>query len=249
MEVAVLCAYCGQPGADEEDHVIGRQFFPPEVRYRGNLPKVPCCGPCNRRKQRIEDGPAVLFQFGHDSEASRRVLTRRVPKTLSKNRRLHASLRGGLEEVLVRCPSGLVVPSLAITLSPRELADSHAWFQLVTRGLYCFEFKAPLPDDHTIHLLRPTDDRFNVFTELIRNDRNHRIRSLAAGEFQYAVANNKADAVSLWLYAFKSINMLALTLAPGCAPNFRRQIAAAAIEWVEAGSALRCKMEPRKGSA
>jgi len=230
----VLCAYCGRLGADEEDHVVARQFFPAEERYRGNLPKVACCGCCNRKKQRVEDGPAVLFQFGHASEASRHVLTRRVPRTLNKNRRLHASLRQGLQDVLVRHPSGLVVPGLGIALSPRELADSHTWFQLVTRGLYRFEFNATLPTDHTVHLLRPVDDRFNVFIDLIRNDRRHKTRVFADGEFTYAVANNDGDKVSLWLYAFKSISILALTLAPDCPPDLRLRIGA--IEWSEPGA-------------
>jgi 5-methylcytosine-specific restriction endonuclease McrA len=57
----IVCAYCGQPGANERDHVIAKQFFPPNQLYRGNLPQVPSCGACNRRKQRVEDGPAVLF--------------------------------------------------------------------------------------------------------------------------------------------------------------------------------------------
>jgi 5-methylcytosine-specific restriction endonuclease McrA len=64
----ILCAYCGLPGADESDHVIARQFFPPEHAYRGGLPQVPSCGTCNRKKQRVEDGPAVLFQFGAGAE-------------------------------------------------------------------------------------------------------------------------------------------------------------------------------------
>ena len=230
-----MCAYCGRLGADEEDHVVARQFFPPQERYRGNLPKVPCHAQCNRQKQRVEDGPAVLFQFGHGSVASRHVLTRRVPRTLAKNRRLHASLRQGLQEVLVRHPSGLVVPALGISLNPRELTDSYAWFQLVTRGLYYFEFHTPLLADHTVHLLRPTDDRFNIFTDLLRSDRQHRIRAFADGEFQYAVARNGGDGLSLWLYAFKSINMPALTLAPDCRADLRSQIGA--IEWRPPGVA------------
>jgi hypothetical protein len=229
-----LCAYCSQSGADEEDHVVARQFFPADQRYRGSLPKVPCHGYCNREKQRVEDGPAVLFQFGHDSDASRHVLTRRVLGTLAKNRRLHTSLRQGLQEVLVRHPSGLVVPALGIALSTRELADSHAWFRLVTRGLYYFEFRVPLAVDHTIHLLRPTDHHFNVFIDLIRSDRQQRTRAFAGGEFQYAVANNVGDGVSLWLYAFKSINMLALTLSPGCPSDLRSRIGA--IEWPTPGA-------------
>lgn len=99
----------------------------------------------------------------------------------------------------------------------------------MTRGLYHFEFGAPLAADHTVHILRPIDDRFNVFVDLIRNDRRHRTRAFADGQFKYAVANNDGDGVSLWFYAFKSINILALTLAPGCPSDLRSRIGA--IEW------------------
>ena len=58
-----ICTYCGESGADEEDHVIARQLFPPEQKFRANLPKVPSCGKCNREKQQVEDIVGVLFQF------------------------------------------------------------------------------------------------------------------------------------------------------------------------------------------
>lgn len=219
------CAYCALPGADEKDHVIARQFFPPDHAFRGGLPQVPSFGTCNRRKQRAEDGPAVLFQFDHEIEASRRVLTERVPRTLVKNRRLHTSLRQGLQEVLVRLPSGIFVPALGINLDPRELTDSYTWFQFVTRGLYCFEFNTPLPADHSIHLIRPTDERFNEFTKLIIRDSNYQKRSLARGEFQYACTSNQNEEMSLWFYEFKSINIIALSLSLACPANIKSFIA------------------------
>jgi hypothetical protein len=142
---------------------------------------------------------------------------------------LHTSLRQGLQEVLVRLPSGIVIPALGIHLSPRELSDSYAWFQFVTRGLYCFEFGVPLPADHSIHLLRPTDERFNVFTELILRDHNHQKRSLASGEFRYTFVSNRVEEISLWFYAFKSINIFALTLSAACPADMKSAIAG--IEW------------------
>ena len=225
----ILCAYCGLPGADEKDHVIARQFFPPDHAYRAGLPQVPSCGTCNRKKQRVEDGPAVLFQFGDGSEASGRVLTERVPRTLAKNRRLHRSLRQGLQDVLIRLPSGIIVPGLGIRLSPRELNDSYAWFQFVTRGLYCFEFGGPLPVDHSIHILWPVDERFNVFTELILRDPAHQKRTFAWEEFRYAFASNRDEEISLWFYIFKSIQIFALTLSTTCLASIKASIAE--IEW------------------
>jgi len=143
---------------------IARQFFPAKQIYRGNLPKVPACAKCNSAKQRVEDGPGVIFQFGHSSDASRTLLLTQVSRRLQKNKRLHRSLRRALGEVIVKLPSGLLIPSLAITLSPRELADMWAWFHYVAQGLYYFELRTILPADHTIHLVKPTTfEQFVIF--------------------------------------------------------------------------------------
>src|SRR5262249_32344047 len=118
----LACSYCGEP-ATESDHVIARQFFPAAQVYRGGLPQVPACRTCNGAKQKVEDGPGVIFQFGHSGEASRQLLLTRVRRTFHKNRRLHEALRRSLRKVLVKRSSGVLVPSLAFTLSPRELSD------------------------------------------------------------------------------------------------------------------------------
>jgi len=131
--------------------------------------------------------------------------------------------------VLVRYPSGVVVPALGISLSAREFSDTHAWFVFVTRGLYSFEFKIALPSNHGVHLIRPTDDHFVVFDELLRRDPNYQMRTLAAGEFRYLFASNRREGISLWLYEFKSISMFALTLPPSCPDDLKSRIAA--IEW------------------
>ena len=169
------------------------------------------------------------LQFGDGSDASGRVLTERVPRTLDKNRRLHNSLRQGFQEVLLRLPSGIVVPSLGIHLSPREHSDCYTWFQFVTRGLYCYEFKIPVPGDHSIHLFWRKDDYFNRFRQMIHHNLNHQMRRFAGGEFQYAFALNQIEEMSLWLYSFKSINVLALTLSAACPESVRSFVAK--IEW------------------
>lgn len=225
-----LCTYCGQPGASEDDHVIARQFFPDDERYRGALPKVPSCGPCNRAKQRTEDIAGVVFQFGDDSEASRRVLLDRVPRTLAKNRRLHQSLRQGLEDFLVRTPAGVLVPASAINLKPPELRHLHRWFQFVARGVFRAEIGAPLTQDHTVHLLHPAHEGFKVFYDLLFGARSLGRRQFADGHFQYAFASNAADAVSMSFVKFKSVNMFALTLPPALS-ELRARIASA--EWKE----------------
>ncbi len=224
------CAYCGDLPATEADHVIARQFFPADQAYRGGLPQVPACRTCNGAKQKVEDGPAVIFQFGHSSEASRQLLLARVRRTLQKNRRLHGSLRRSLRKVLVKRPSGVLVPSLAFTLSPRELSDIWAWFRYVAKGLYYFEFCSVLPADHTIHLVKPaTFEHFVILRDLIVRDSKRQAREYASGELRYVYTHNQAEQLTMWLLAFKSIEMFWLTVGPFSAAVVPTQLAD--IEW------------------
>jgi hypothetical protein len=208
---SAACAYCSHP-ATEPDHIIARQFFPTEQIYRGGLPQVPACRTCNGAKQKVEDGPGVIF---HPSEASRQLLLTRVRRTLRKNRRLHVALRRSLRNVVVKRPSGVLVPSLALTLSPRELSDIWAWFRYVARGLYYFEFSRVLPTDHTIHLVKPaTFEHFVILRDLILRDSRRQVREYAAGELRYVYTYNEAEQLTMWLLAFKSIDMFWLTVGP-----------------------------------
>jgi hypothetical protein len=239
LKQSFACAYCGDP-ANESDHVIARQFFPADQVYRGGLPQVPACRTCNGAKQKVEDGPGVIFQFGHSSEASRQLLLTRVPRTLQKNRRLHGALRRSLRDVVIKRQSGVLVPSLAFMLSPRELSDIWDWFQYVARGLYYFEFCQILPTDHTIHLVKPaTFEHFASLRDLIVRDPKRQAREYAAGEFRYVYTYNEAEQLTMWLLAIKSIDMFWLTV--GSASAAVVPVLLADIEW----KAPRCNREDR----
>ncbi len=226
------CAYCGGPLGETDDHVIARQFFPAENRYRSGLPQVPACPKCNGAKQRVEDGPGVILQFGHSSDASMKLILGRVRRTLAKNNRLRQSLRASLRDTTLTQPDGFKVPGMVITLSPRELADLWAWFRYVARGLYCFELGAVLPADHTIHLVKPTSYKhFVVLRDLIFRVANRQSREYAAGELRYAFARNDAEQLTMWLLAFKSIEMFWLTVGPSSAAAVPPLLAG--IEWTE----------------
>lgn len=224
------CTYCGRASAPEEDHVIARQFFPPEHIFRGDLPKVPACGECNRRKQRIEDTVAVYLQFGHSSSASAGVLQNRIPRTLRKNLRLLRSLKMALRQILVRRESGVLVPALAFKLDDQVLTQVHDWFCIVTRGLYRHESGVNLPENHSVHLVKPTKwQQYNGLLNMILGDSQHVRRSLAHGEFQYAFAISRVDPISAWLFSFKSVEVFVATLGPECPETLRRSIAE--VEW------------------
>ena len=68
-----------------------------------------------------------------------------------------------------------------------------------------------------------------MFTELILRDQKRQRRSLASGEFRYTFVANRVEEISLWFYAFKSINIFAFTLSPACPTDMKAEIAG--IEW------------------
>lgn len=205
--------------------MIARQFFPRDPVFRAGLPKVPSCPACNRAKQRVEDTAAVTLQFGHASDASRQVLTQRVPRTLRRNSRLLRALRDGLRRAWVRQPSGLAIPGLVVKLNRRVLGDLRRWYEFIAKGLYRFELGVPLPSVHLLYLVKPaTVEQFQVFHHrILACDRSQR-RSFANGEFRYLYGLVKEEEVSLWLIIFKSVEVVAVTLGPDAPDDLRRKM-------------------------
>jgi hypothetical protein len=202
-----VCAYCSSAPGKEDDHVIARQFFPPEQTYRGNLPKVPSCANCNRAKQRAEDTVGVYLPFGHASPASRQVIEDRIPRTLAKNERLARSLRRGARRT----------PQLVFELDDNVVAHIHDWFTFLTKGLYRHETGEPLPNAHSIHLLKPAmKKQYETLLNPLRRDSRHVRRAFAQSEFRYHFAISRVDPISGWLFAFKSADVFAVTLGPSC---------------------------------
>lgn len=171
----------------------------------------------------------MILQFGHESEGSRRVLAERIPRTLQKNQRLARSLQSGMERILVRRESGVLVERLGIRLTTRDLADFHTWFCMVTRGFYHYETGTVLPVDHDLFLIRPvSSEQARTLLGTIQRVLGHKQRSLAGGEFKYAFAVGRQERLSAWYYAFKSVDMYAVTLGPDCPSVLREQIEAIA---------------------
>jgi hypothetical protein len=223
------CTYCGKQSSCEDDHVIARQFFPPEQKFRSNLPRVPSCGECNRAKQRVEDIVGVLFQFGHASEASGKVLNQRVARTLAKNKKLAKSLRKGLQKRWIKLPSGIVIQGLAIEMTMEHLRAAKTWFCFIVKGLYRYELKIIFPPLHFLYLIKPSKEQFISFRDIILNTTNHKKRVYANGEFKYIYATNSNEDLSLWIYCFKSIIVVAVTIGPKCPIDIVNKIKK--IEW------------------
>jgi hypothetical protein len=212
-----MCAYCADNPAREEDHVIARQFLPNEFVYRDKLPTAPACSRCNRLKQKYEDSAGAILQFGHDSDASRKVLDQRVGKTLRKNARLFRALRDGMHREWLPDKTGSILQErLVIHINSEELFYINQWFGFITKGLYHFEMKAVLPKEYKVYLLKPaTQEEFDAWATFILDTKNPQEKTVANCEFKYIFARNAEDsAFTIWLFVFKSVEVLAFTLSP-----------------------------------
>jgi len=220
-KIAMTCVYCGVDTATEREDVLAKQFFPPEQRYRGDLVKVPACGNCNRTKQKMEDSAGIFFQFSDATPALEAVLEKRALRTFKKNERLKRAFQQGCHWLWVQLESGVLVKRLAIQLTQEESYHINEWFKFLTKGLFYYEFKEILPKDHLIYLLKPIDyHQFRFYLDFILNSHNHRSRSLANGEFRYIMASNDKDGLSIWMFFFRSVEMVAVTASPELPANF-----------------------------
>ncbi len=65
----------------------------------------------------------------------------------------------------------------------------------------------------------------------IRQAPEHTVRQFAQGEFKYMVAVGPNDPVSLWLVAFRSIDIAGVTVGPSCPPLLDRFLES--VSWQE----------------
>ncbi len=213
-----VCVYCLAPlTRRQKEHVIARQFFPKEPRWRDDLVTVPSCGRCNQEKQRVEDILGVLMPIGDTSEGARRVLQERVPRTLAKNRVLHRSLSESRVSFWLRHSSGILEHRRVLELSPWHQRAYYTWYQFVIKGLFWKETRYPLPAGFEIGLIKPTPGPMTSFLKDVfrRVAPMVRKRSLADGEFVYAFALADSQPVSLWWIRFRSTDMAVVTRPPG----------------------------------
>lgn len=107
------CAYCAVAGiSDTGDHVLSREFV--AVEHRGEIPKVPACGPCNTKKSALETYCTAVLPFGGRHAFASENLTANVPKRLARHPKLHRSLSVGQSRVWSRESSGLLVNTMTV---------------------------------------------------------------------------------------------------------------------------------------
>lgn len=194
-----VCAYCGQNTSTGPDHVIARQFFP--QGERPDIPKVPACDACNKRKSDLELYFTALLPFGSNHPSGQAVLKEDVSKRLDKNRKLARELNflagyswGGNE-------SGIIVPSLEL---PVEEALLEELFSMICQGLLFHHFKARIGPDNFVKVAALTEYGEEKFkSEHFPSTEGNVWDDLGPGVFQY-VGKQGVDypELSMWLMRF-----------------------------------------------
>jgi hypothetical protein len=128
----VTCYICVEPGADTDDHIIPRAFFPPP--RPGNLITLRAHYSCHNRLAE-EYVRVILAGLSDASTAAQRLNTGAVARSLQRNDPLRADLFAGLiRRAEIRTPAGLIVGT-----APAVRFDRDRFYPLmekIVRGLY-----------------------------------------------------------------------------------------------------------------
>ena len=190
-----LCVYCRDRNSTTADHVFPREFF--QIEERDSLPKVPSCEECNNKKSQIEHYLTAVLPFGATHKNANKALSIDTAKRLSKNKKLHDSLKEMFTHKLINDSEDGVRNAMIIPINPDKIHDFCAYVGL---GLLWHHWKIYLPENFSYRVFTPSghgmkyiDSLFNLTTEL----RVHEI--LGNKTIQYkGIASETDNGISVW---------------------------------------------------
>jgi hypothetical protein len=174
------CAYCVGNLPSEPDHIFARGFFLPEDR--NNLPKVPACRECNKKKSDLEHYLTAVLPFGarHDSAIDN--LTKMVPKRLAKNLPLKRSIQYQWKDV-TKIDIRDEDYQLAVSVHPHKILQL---FDYIVRGLVLYHWCQYLDSTVAVDIYPVTDVGEMVCDSLLKSARSKRvINNLGNGTIIY----------------------------------------------------------------
>ncbi len=192
-----MCAYCAVTEATTDDHVLAREFV--AIEKRGNLPIVPACEPCNRRKSRLESYLLAVLPFGAVHGGAGENLETLVSPRLENNRRLQRELAAGAAPIARIRPDW----SAALTTTlPLDGAQLIVLLTLIARGLSWHHWPDELTDDHAAKAWAMTAAGVPLFEHLLSLNSDRRVSAdLGGGVLRYEGARGKdAPHLSVWRF-------------------------------------------------
>ncbi len=193
------CVYCaGAQVSSTADHVFARQFF--LEADRGNLPKVPACEACNRKKSELEHYLATVLPFGGLHAASGENLTTQVPKRLAKNQRLHRKLGAGF----VKRPSSPTLGVDGAAIIPFDGEKLNELYGMIGRGLSWHVWQLTLEPNTVVLSYSLNAYGEALFSKLLSLEGKQRVScDLGNGTIFYeGVLINQGGAICAWRIRF-----------------------------------------------
>ncbi len=192
-----MCAYCAVTEATTDDHVLAKEFA--SLEKRGNLPIVPACEPCNRRKQRLENDLLAVLPFGAVHEGAVDNLEMLAAPRLLKNNRLQRELAVGAAPIARLNADWTASLTSSLPLDGERLVDLTA---LIARGLAWHHWPDELSDDHGAKAWALTAAGGPVFDSFLSLNSESRVNDeLAGGVLRYEAARGKAPFhLSVWRF-------------------------------------------------
>lgn len=192
-----ICVYCGCENSVTGDHVFARALF--LKTRRANLPKVPACAPCNRRKAELEHYIATVLPFGGRHNDALTNLSRMVPKRLAKNAILRSFLQNRMERIWTQ-EKQLLVPTTAI---PLDWSIFEQWFVFLVKGLAWHHWKVLIEPEcsaDVVALTRHGEQFFKKFQTMRVAERI--CQDFGAGTISYqAVQGIDNPKISVWEFS------------------------------------------------
>lgn len=202
------CVYCFDGVAVTADHIVAKEFFPPE--YRDGLPKVPSCKLCNNRKSKLEHYLTAVLPFASDHDTALGSQVEKLTRRLQNNQRLKIRLTSELQSVWIKNDDGRLEDTIALPFEPDKL---DALCEYIIKGLIWHEWGVVVPKEYIIKVMTVTQHGFKFFSYLLNLSPLNRVdRSFAGGGFSYTSTRNNEDAAfSVWHIRFYENLLLAGT--------------------------------------
>lgn len=189
------CAYCGRSGVSQTaDHVVARSLV--AERFRGQIPVVPACAPCNSKKADFEHYAASVLPFGGRHSEASASLAIDVPRRLAKNPRLHREIVSGQSRVWSE-ERGFIVPCLAIPVDGERLEGLVGY---VVRGLMFHHWRIALGSDCSVEAYSLTQCGEQTFNRhLAKNSAQRAFGNIGQGALLYRGIQAVDDPnISMW---------------------------------------------------
>lgn len=187
------CVYCAETVSVTGDHIFAREFLIKSQRQ--NLPKVPACNECNNKKSILEHYLTTILPFGALHTNAKQNLVTMVPKRLTKNQKLHNSLR---TRMTYKTHEGM--RRLFIPIDGNSILDL---FKYIAKGLTWFHWNTTIKKTSFVFstvITKTGEQMFNKYL-LSLKAKNRVENTIGIDSFLYTGAQGvDTDQLTIWKF-------------------------------------------------